>query len=120
MKQEANLSIDLKRGRLRIHKSVLHSLGDPLYIQLLVNPTTMAVAVRRVDHPQRNDAIHKITNQRLYSDFSYEIYSNLFCHKLIELVPSIDRKGLFRVSGGILESEGAAVFDLRTLRRIDS
>lgn len=120
MKIEATVSIDLKRGRLRIHKSVLHSLGDPLYIQLLVSPRAMAFAIRRVDNPRHTDAVHKITNRRLHSDLSYEIYSCLFCHKLIELVPSIDRNGLFRVSGEILESEDAAIFDLWTLRRIDS
>ena len=32
------LCIDLKKNRIRIHKLTLHMLGDPEYIQLLVNP----------------------------------------------------------------------------------
>ena len=68
MRENANLSVDLKKGRLRIHKAVLHSLGDPKYIQLLVNPEAMAVAVLRVDAPRSGDPVHKITKERLHSE----------------------------------------------------
>ena len=113
MRENANLSVDLKKGRLRIHKAVLHSLGDPKYIQLLVNPEAMAV-------PRSGDPVHKITKERLHSENSYEIYSQFFCVKLLELVPSLDISGLFRISGEVFASKGMAVFDLRTLHRINS
>ena len=120
MRENANLSVDLKKGRLRIHKAVLHSLGDPKYIQLLVNPEAMAVAVLRVDAPRSGDPVHKIPKERLHSENSYEIYSQFFCVKLLELVPSLDVSGLFRISGEVFASKGMAVFDLRTLHRINS
>lgn len=41
------LCIDLKKNRIRIHKHTLHMLGDPEYIQLLVNPCTHMIAVRK-------------------------------------------------------------------------
>lgn len=41
------LFIDLKKNRIRIHKQTLHLLGDPEYIQLLINPVTRLIAVRR-------------------------------------------------------------------------
>ena len=34
----ADLVIDAKKNRLRIYKTTLHELGDPKYIQLLVDP----------------------------------------------------------------------------------
>lgn len=41
------LCIDLKKNRIRIHKLTLHMLGDPEYIQLLVNPCTHMIAIRK-------------------------------------------------------------------------
>lgn len=43
------ISIDLKKSRLRIHKASLHLIGDPLYIQLLVNREAQQVAIRSVE-----------------------------------------------------------------------
>ena len=41
------LCIDLKKNRIRIHKLTLHMLGDPEYIQLLVNPDSHMIAVKK-------------------------------------------------------------------------
>ncbi len=35
------------RKRIRIHRITLHLLGDPEYIQFLVNPETKMIAIRR-------------------------------------------------------------------------
>lgn len=34
----AIMTIDLSRGRFRVHKSTLNKMGRPQYIQFLVNP----------------------------------------------------------------------------------
>ena len=41
------LCIDLKKNRIRIHKQTLRLLGNPEYIQLLVNPDIHMIAIRR-------------------------------------------------------------------------
>ena len=41
------LCIDLKKNRIRIHKLTLHMLGDPEYIQLLVNPQDSMIAIKK-------------------------------------------------------------------------
>ena len=67
------LCIDLKKNRIRIHKNTLHMLGDPEYIQLLVNPDTHMIAVRK---SVRQDYLaHHV--RACYSDIrnSYELYS---------------------------------------------
>lgn len=120
MKEQATISIDLKKNRIRVHKAMLHKLGDPKYIQLLVNPESRAVAIRCVDVPLSGEPIHKVTEQKLRSDNSYEIYSRSFLLKLSELEPSIGTSGLFRMDGDVFPSKKMAVFYLRTLRRIDS
>ena len=40
-------NFDLKKNRIRIHKLTLHMLGDPEYIQLLVNPQDSMIAIRK-------------------------------------------------------------------------
>lgn len=124
MKSEERLtgtiSIDTKKSRLRIHKTLLHQLGDPQYIQFLVDPTKMAVAVRCVDAPLFGDCVHTIGRERAGPAFSCEIYSRHFMSKLSSLVPSMGRDCLYRMSGKIIPSQKMAVFDLKTIMRLES
>ena len=39
----AIMTIDLSRGRFRVHKSTLNKMGRPQYIQFLVNPEEMFI-----------------------------------------------------------------------------
>ena len=39
--------IDLKKDRIRIHRTTLHLIGDPSYINLLVNPNSKTLAIRK-------------------------------------------------------------------------
>ena len=39
----AIMTIDLSRGRFRVHKSTLNKMGRPQYIQFLVNPEEMLI-----------------------------------------------------------------------------
>lgn len=120
MKSYAVLSIDLKKFRMRVHKAMLHQLGDPKYIQLLVNPKDRVIAIRAIEKPLSGEPVHKITEHRLRSDNSYEIYSRSFLLTLSELEPTIDDCTCFRMSGEVFPARGMAVFYLNTLRRVDS
>ena len=40
------LCIDLKKSLIRIHRNTLRLLGDPDYIQLLINPATKMIAIK--------------------------------------------------------------------------
>ncbi len=47
-KQKPCISIvDRTKKRIRIHRTTLHLLGDPEYIQLLVNPDSRTIAIRK-------------------------------------------------------------------------
>ncbi len=51
LRSPAVMSIDFKKNRIRIHRAVLHMLGDPKYIQFLVHPIERVVVIRCVDVP---------------------------------------------------------------------
>ena len=110
-----SISIDLKKYRIRLHKTTLHLLGDPDYVQLLVNPVSKVVAIKGTQLPLSNDSVHKISKQVLKSDNSVEIYSRLFIEKLIEVAASHPTSYLLRLTGEIIYSERMAVFPLESL-----
>ena len=110
------LSIDMKKYRIRIHKATLHQLGDPLYIQLLVNPVSSVVALKSVTRSSSKDQTHKVPKKKLESSNSIEIYSKSFIDKLIELVPDLKDGNCYRMTGSVVPSEKMAVFSFKTLR----
>ena len=52
------VSIDFKRSRVRIYKESLHLIGDPKYIQLMVNVDQRLVAIRGIDRDTRGSHAH--------------------------------------------------------------
>ncbi len=113
------MAVDLKKYRIRIHKATIHQLGDPKYIQLLVNPKTMEVAIRCVEKEFSGDQTHKVNTHRMKSDNSYEIYSRTFTTKLCEIIGGLEANYSYRFFGNILPAQRAAVFSLKTIKRID-
>ncbi len=111
------LSIDMKKSRIRLHKSTLHMLGDPPYVQLLVNPSSGIVAIRAVNHYSSGDSVHRILKTRLLSSNSFEIYSLSFVQTLMSIVPGLMKKGLYRMTGSLVPSEKLAVFYFDTLKK---
>ena len=58
------VTIDLKQYRIRVHKSALHQIGDPEYIQLMIKPSEkpkarqlLSVAIQAVldEHPDNDN-----------------------------------------------------------------
>lgn len=116
----ASMAIDLKKNRIRIHKATIHHLGDPKYIQLLIHPQSMAVAIRCLDKPHSGEPHHKVSQRKMASDNSYEIYSSSLMVKLSETIPNLDCGFSYRMSGKLDTEKRIAVFDLRTLQPIES
>ena len=115
----ATMAVDLKKYGIRIHKSVFRLLGEPKYIQLLVNPDEMIVAIRAVDSAFPGDSTHIINEKRMYSESSYEVYSRFFVNKLCEVVGGIAAGFTYRLTGEVIPSQRMAVFSLKTLQRIE-
>ncbi|OON87457.1 hypothetical protein BXO88_04080 [Oribacterium sp. C9] len=118
-KQPVSITIDIKKRRLRIFKSTLHNLGDPPYIQLLINPDCLVVAIKSISHSFKGDQTHKVSKRTLHSDNCVEICSKSFIEKLIEISPNLDRSFNYRMNGEIVPDEKLAVFSLKGLTRIE-
>ena len=73
MSNQPILSIDLKKNRIRIHKRTLHLLGNPEYIQLLVNPDDRTIAIMK---GISSDVLaHRVYYDRIKKGQSCELYS---------------------------------------------
>ena len=116
----AVMSMDFKKNRIRVHRAVLHTLGDPKYIQLLIHPQSMAVAIRCLDIPRSGEPHHKISYRQMKSDNSYEIYSSSLMTKLSETIPNLDCGYSYRMAGKLDPAQRIAIFDLRTLQPMES
>lgn len=93
-------------------------LGDPKFIQLLVNPKEKTVAIRRIDKALSCDQAHKV-DEYLSPSTSYEIYSLPFIRKLCELQPGIDTNSTYLLTGVIISSHDIAVFPMDTLKKVE-
>ena len=110
------MSVDIKKYRIRIHKATLHLLGDPPYIQFLINPSSSIVALKSIFRPTSKDQTHRVPKKILRSSNSVEIYSKYFIDKLIELIPDLTDGNCYHMTGNIIPSEKMAVFSFKTLR----
>lgn len=116
--QPVTMSVDLKKYRIRIHRNTLALLGTPKYIQLLVSPSAMMLAIQGTD--KRTHFTHRVNLEALHPDNSYEIYSTLFVNKLCSLVSDLDTGCTYRLTGELVNDDNAAVFPLSTLQKVDS
>lgn len=112
------ISVDMKKRRIRVHKRMLHLLGDPKYIQLLVNPANKSVAIRGVKSSIPGDQAEKIKPQSMLADNSYELYSKTFIEKLCAVVGGLEFN-TYRLSGTIVAAYNMAVFSLNTLTKVE-
>lgn len=113
------IAIDLKKYRIRIHKSTIHLLGDPKYIQLLVKPESGQVAIRAIEKETRGDQNFKVDSKTIKSDNSYELYSQTLIKKLCTIVEGLEPNYTYRLNGEILTAQKAALFSLKTISRIE-
>lgn len=113
------IAIDLKKYRIRIHKSTIHLLGDPKYIQLLVKPESSQVAIRAIEKETRGDQNFKVDSKTMKSDNSYELYSQTLIKKLCTIVDGLEPNYTYRLNGEILSTQKAALFSLKTISRIE-
>jgi len=115
-----NISIDLKKMRIRIYKTTLHYLGDPKYIQLLVNPKTQMLALRSVEKDTPLGQAHKVNIENISPDDSYEIYSGSFLTKLCEIADIADQNCTYKLTGNVIPAEKIAVFPLKSIKQIEN
>ncbi len=117
MNNQPSLCIDLKKNRIRIHKGTMHLLGNPEYIQILVNPDRHMLALRkskRTDH-----AAHRVSICSVDSKYYYELYSLTFLQKLRKGNTSLENNQTYRIYGEFSPKEGIAQFSMNDCIPVD-
>ena len=107
--------IDSKNNRIRIHRNTLHLLGDPEYIQLLVNPERLMIAVLS---SQKLKTANVIRWDRIAENRSCELYSKILIRQLGSMCPYWKKNGKYRLYGACV-SEGLFIqFDMSSAEEV--
>ena len=108
MKQEMHkpqISIDIRRKRIRIHKVTLELLDHPQFILLLVNPETRTIAVMPSGDVKTAHCIHW---ERLKK--TYELTSIGLIRSLCSVCPEWSDSQNYRITGEFIPSENIVEF----------
>ena len=117
----ANLTLDMKRNRIRIYRATLRALGDPAYIQFLINPEELYIAILGSEIPLSGGTANrvKIPNSRLDGKLSVEFYSAALLDGIYSIFGVLDREYNYHLTGEIDQVNRVAYFSLCTLKRIE-
>ena len=102
--------IDQKKSRIRIYKRTLYMLGEPDFIQLLVNPASLTVAICPAN--QNDKLVHKIVWKKLRGKCSYELYSRVLIRSLQNICEGWEEGESYRLTGEMIPQENIVRFDL--------
>lgn len=113
------LSIDLKKPRLRIHKTALKLLGSPAFVQLLISPKDNAIIIMGcVEHVPGGQEI-RVVFDKPNTAGTFDIYSKELINLIKKQFAGLDEKGLYRLSGTFRSEDGYICFPLSTLSRAE-
>ena len=105
------MTIDLKKRRLRLYKHILRLLGDPDYVQFLVNPEKKCFLVRRGEETEPG-------SQKIYwtilndNGQCCEFYSKPFVETLHSAFFDKDDEQTYRIIGDYHARRRFIAFDL--------
>ena len=112
----AIMTIDLKRSRFRIHKSTLNKMGKPQYIQFLVNPEEMFIAVLGSDRPLAGGTANRVKLVQM-PNHSIEFYSNALLCALVNMIGTLAFQYSYRMTGEVDVANRVAYFSMKTLKK---
>ena len=112
------LTIDTKKYRLRIHKQVYHSMGNPKLFQFLVNPEDGVIAVQGLNKRTPGGYSVKVNLAEPEGHASCDVYCKYLIDKLLSSWNSIQRGYCYTLTGTLLYDQKAAYFPMATLEMI--
>ena len=98
------ICIDFKKNRIRIHRNTLRQIGNPEYIQLLVNPDQKMIGIKA--SCAEDKLAHKVKDYFVINGNSYELYSRELLYSLSQLNLSWEKFNIFRLEGNIYQKIG--------------
>lgn len=113
------ITIDPKKNRIRMFKSMLHLLDEPNYIQLLVNPEQKLFVIRSIEKEAPYAQTFKVNKHVQNTDNSYELYSGTLITKLCVILGITDVSCSYRMTGTVVLAQKMAAFSFDTLEKIE-
>lgn len=104
------ISVNLKKPVIRIHKDTLHSIGNPDYVLLLVNPKECTLAVLSSD--RSDPKAHHISKRSLTNKKSFELYSTSLVKNLRNLCSNWKNDKAYRIYGEIISDKAVIRFNM--------
>lgn len=103
------LVLDLKKNRIRIHKTTLRALDNPQYIQILINPNNHLVVIHKAN---ANDYLaHKVNYEKIKSH-CYELYSLELVTEIRSVASALQSKKVYTLTGDSKPQHNLIVFQL--------
>lgn len=102
--------IDLKKPLIRIYKDTLHSIGDPDYILLLVNPIERTLAILPSD--SSDPKAHHIFKSPFINKKSFELYSTSLVQNLRNLCSNWESDKAYRIYGETVSNQDVVRFNM--------
>lgn len=112
----ALMTIDFKKGRIRIHKESYRLIGSPRYVHFLVSVEKEAIAIRGVDKSIKQAGTIRLIPQ-LEAD--YDVHCTSFLNLLASTFPIFKETCTYRVTGTVYENERTIIFPVQTGQKYD-
>lgn len=104
------ITLDMKKNRIRIHKTTLRLLMNPKFIHILINPEKNSIAI----FPSLNKGRDTLSVPcRTGQDC--ELYSKDLLYQISTLKPDINNATSYRIEGIVDEENIAIVFDISNI-----
>ena len=110
----SSITIDTKRNRIRFYKTLLKSLGNPQYIQIMVNELEKIFLVLPTQTGKGNIKI----NSHLSKDNCYEIHSKPFIEKLCNMMNWVDSCS-YRIESNLENAPNKVAFHLKNAVKLN-
>ena len=111
------LAIDLKKNRLRIHRTALKQLGSPAYVQLLISPRDNAIIIMGCEEHLPGGQEIKVIFDKPGPAGTFDIYSKELIERIRQQFSGMDQESLYRLTGFEVPEESGVCFPLSTLTR---
>ena len=106
------ISINLKYSWIVIQKPTLKLLGNPEYIQILVNPTEKSIVLCRSnenDHLAQHIREDVFTNRKV----TYRLHSQLLVKGLQKTYPAWDNENTYQIKGRFMPALNIIKFRMK-------
>lgn len=109
--QRPAISIDIENAVILIHKSSLRLIGEPEYIQVLVNPNEKTIAVCRSF--EKDHLAHRVDFKSIVGKRSYKLYSRNLTDSLHTIYPNWNSGKTYRIYGNYIPALNVIKFCLK-------